>query len=113
MMGSSEDRPFNFLGEWQGRYGCKGLGVEPLPDTLEISEGEQPDNYVITLHTTSENPSVVSGTLLRNNVIEVAEQVIAGATGTVEIQGESGTLIIVQRGLGLTCEGVYQRETPQ
>jgi hypothetical protein len=109
---SLQEPPFDFLGEWHGRYGCKALGVEPLPDTLEISEGELAGNYVITLHATSENPSVVSGTLLGSSVIKVAEQVIAGATGTVEIRGENGTLIVVQRGLGLTCEGTYQPKTP-
>ena len=59
---SPPELAIDFLEEWEGAYGCKSVGVEPVSDLLRIARGEQDGEYIVTLYVTADNPSVVTGT---------------------------------------------------
>lgn len=100
---------FEFVGQWEGRYGCKTLGVDPAADVLVIALGEVGGEYRVTLHAGAENPSVVIGTARGSDAIVIAQQNIAGMAGTAEILADGEGISLTQRGLGITCEGTYRR----
>lgn len=100
---------FDFLGEWEGTYGCKALGVDPLEDILRIEQGEQEGEYIVTLHVNFDNPSVVVGTARGSDAIVIAEQRMGGMLGTAEIIAEGEGLRLLPGGFGSVCEGTYRR----
>lgn len=106
---TSADRA-KFVGTWAGQYACPGGGL--TPDTLVMNLGGTPLGFSIIIHAGAANPDTVSGDLTEPNRINVPQQTMGGAPGTVQITSHGTLMTYNQTGSGITCGGTDYAKVP-
>lgn len=91
-----------FLGSWTGTY-------RDTSDAMRIEAGDEPTQVRVTLHTSYDNPSVVTGTLATATMIDIPVQAIDGAPGQAVLVLAEDKLTLKQSALGITLEGSYEK----